>query len=70
MEHDSTRGSEPDTDCRYLKWVGVYLLAALDPADRAEFTIHIRTCPRCRDEIVTLAEVPGILARGFRTDLR
>ena len=51
--------------CRYLTWVGAYLLAALDPPDRREFVVHIRTCMRCRDEIVTLAELPSILARGF-----
>jgi anti-sigma factor RsiW len=52
MEHDSMRDSDPNPDCRYVTWVGAYLLGALDPADRSEFAVHVRTCPRCRDEIV------------------
>jgi hypothetical protein len=57
--------NDPAARCRYLTWVGAYLLAALDPPDRREFVVHIRTCFHCRDEIVTLAELPSILARGF-----
>jgi anti-sigma factor RsiW len=70
MEHDSMRDSDPNPDCRYVTWVGAYLLGALDPADRSEYAVHVRTCPRCRDEIVMLAEVPSILARGFRATCR
>jgi hypothetical protein len=61
------RDSLPDSRCGYVTWVGAYLLGALDPADRSEFTVHIRNCCRCRDEIVTLAELPSILARAYRT---
>jgi anti-sigma factor RsiW len=66
-EEPMERDSSPDTRCGYLTWVGAYLLGALDPVDRSEFTVHIRTCGRCREEIVTLAELPGILARAYRT---
>ncbi|GAA4244895.1 zf-HC2 domain-containing protein [Dactylosporangium darangshiense] len=66
MERDSWRNSDPAGGCRYVTWIGAYLLAALDPADRTEFLAHTRTCSRCRDEIVVLAEIPSILARGFR----
>lgn len=45
-------------------------VAALDSVDRSEFLAHVRTRPRCRDEIVTLAEVPSLPARGFRADRR
>jgi hypothetical protein len=45
-------------------------VAALDSADRSEFLAHVHTRPRCHDEIVTLAEVPSLLARGFRADRR
>jgi len=66
-EEPMDRDSLPDAKCGYVTWVGSYLLAALDPADRSEFVVHIRTCGRCRDEIVTLAELPSILARAYRT---
>jgi hypothetical protein len=60
------RDASPDSRCGYVTWVGAYLLAALDQGDRRQFTVHIRTCGQCREEIVTLAELPSILARTYR----
>lgn len=62
------RDASPAARCGYVTWVGAYLLAALDHADRRQFTVHIRTCGHCREEIVTLAELPSILARAYRAD--
>jgi anti-sigma factor RsiW len=43
--------------------LGVYLLGALDPAERAAVDAHLRTCALCRAELADLAELPSLLAR-------
>lgn len=41
--------------------LGVYVLGAIDPADRALVDTHLRTCRRCRDELASLAGLPALL---------
>lgn len=43
--------------------LGVYVLGALDPAERAEVDAHLAGCASCRDELAALAGVPGLLSR-------
>lgn len=64
MAHDSSPRSDPPTGCRYVTWVGAYLLGALTVADSAWFVPHARTCQQCRDEIVSLAGLPSLLFRA------
>lgn len=45
----------------YREWSAAYVLGALDLDDRAEFQAHLATCDECRDEVVALAAVPGLL---------
>ena len=40
---------------------GAYVLGALDPAERAEFEAHLRTCAACRAEVAEIAPLPGLL---------
>jgi anti-sigma-K factor RskA len=40
-----------------------YVLGALDGPDRAGFEAHLESCERCREEVVSLAPLPGLLAR-------
>jgi len=43
--------------------LGVYVLGAIDPAERALVDAHLATCRDCRDELAGLASLPALLAR-------
>jgi len=43
--------------------LGIYVFGAITPADRAPVVRHLATCPDCRDELVGLAALPGLLLR-------
>src|ERR1700691_4346620 len=43
--------------------LGVYVLGAIDPAERALVEGHLATCQNCRDELAGLAALPALLAR-------
>ena len=43
--------------------LGVYVLGAIDPAERAMVDAHVATCRDCRDELAGLAGLPALLAR-------
>jgi len=43
--------------------LGVYVLGAIDPAERAMVDAHLSTCRDCRDELAGLAGLPALLAR-------
>ena len=49
------------TDARLS--LGVYVLGAIDPAERAMVDAHLVTCRDCRDELAGLAGLPALLAR-------
>jgi hypothetical protein len=42
--------------------LGVYLLDALEPAERDAVAEHVRRCPACRRELDRIAPLPGLLA--------
>jgi hypothetical protein len=43
--------------------LGVYVLGALDGPERAELEAHLASCPECRDELASLAPLPGLMTR-------
>jgi Putative zinc-finger len=43
--------------------LGVYVLGAIDPAERALADAHLAACRDCRDEVAGLAGLPALLAR-------
>ena len=45
--------------------LGVYVLGAIEPAERAQVDRHLAGCPRCRDELAGLAGLPGLLCRAL-----
>jgi len=49
------------TDARLS--LGVYVLGAIDPSERALVDAHLVTCRDCRDELAGLAGLPALLAR-------
>ena len=50
--------------CREIRHsLGVYVLGAIDPAERAEVDEHLATCADCREELASLAGLPALLRR-------
>jgi len=47
--------------CQHTMTLGVYLLGALEPAERFAFESHLSYCEICRGELVRLAPLPGLL---------
>ena len=43
--------------------LGVYVLGAIEPAERSLVDAHLATCRDCRDELTGLAGLPALLAR-------
>lgn len=51
-------------DCRDIRHaLGVYVLGAIDPAERAVVDSHLSMCPECREELAGLAGLPALLRR-------
>src|SRR5580704_3477875 len=51
-------------DCRDIRHaLGVYVLGAIDPAERGFVDAHLSTCPECREELAGLAGLPALLRR-------
>jgi len=54
--------------CQHTMTLGVYLLGALEPAERSEFESHLSYCDICRGELVRLAPLPGLLNQITQDD--
>jgi anti-sigma factor RsiW len=53
-----------ESSCREIRQaLGVYVLGAIDPAERAEVDEHLASCPGCREELATLAGLPAMLRK-------
>ena len=51
-------------DCREIRHaLGVYVLGAIEPGERALVDEHLATCPDCREELASLAGLPALLRR-------
>jgi hypothetical protein len=50
--------------CREIRQaLGVYVLGAIDPAERARVDEHLATCAECREELASLAGLPAMLRK-------
>jgi predicted anti-sigma-YlaC factor YlaD len=50
--------------CREIRQaLGVYVLGAIDPAERAQVEEHLASCPDCREELASLAGLPAMLRK-------
>lgn len=68
MTHPPSGGAAPHApramDCSEARIsLGVYVLGAIDPAERSLVDSHLATCRDCRDELAGLAGLPALLAR-------
>lgn len=55
--------------CPETMSVGTYVLGALDAAERLELERHIAWCGFCREELLRLASLPGLLHRVSAEDV-
>jgi anti-sigma factor RsiW len=52
------------TDCQHVRQLlGVYVVGAIDPAERFIVDNHLSGCPDCREELAGLAGLPALLGR-------
>lgn len=52
------------TGCLHIRQtLGVYVLGAIDPPERAAVDAHLAGCPECREELAGLAGLPALLGR-------
>jgi hypothetical protein len=52
------------TDCGDIRHaLGVYVLGAIDPSERAAVDSHLKDCADCREELAGLAGLPALLGR-------
>ncbi len=59
-----------DPACRGIRLLlGVYVVGAIDPAERAIVDEHLGQCSACRDELASLAGLPAMLSRVPAADL-
>jgi Putative zinc-finger len=50
--------------CREIRHsLGVYVLGAIEPGERAQVDEHLATCTDCREELASLAGLPALLRR-------
>jgi anti-sigma factor RsiW len=57
------------TDCGDIRRaLGVYIVGAIDPAERAKVDAHLPHCPDCREELAGLAGLPALLGRVPKED--
>ena len=50
--------------CRDIRQaLGIYVVGAIDPAERTIVDVHLGTCPDCREELAGLAGLPALLGR-------
>ncbi len=56
--------------CRETRQLlGVYVVGAIDPAERMTVDEHLGDCPQCRDELASLAGLPAMLSRVPAADV-
>src|SRR5215470_10857723 len=52
------------SSCREIRQaLGVYVLGAIDPAERAQVDEHLSSCQECREELASLAGLPAMLRK-------
>ena len=52
------------TSCLHVRQsLGVYVVGAIDPAERSMVDKHLAGCPDCREELAGLAGLPALLGR-------
>jgi len=62
--HRESSGMNSGRTCREIRhMLGVYVVGAIDPAERSVVDYHLDWCQSCRDELAMLAGLPAMLSR-------
>jgi len=65
-----TTGGFSGPTCREMRQLlGVYVVGAIDPAERVLVDEHLAECQSCRDELAGLAGLPAMLSRVPAADV-
>lgn len=64
----STKGMSGPACREVRQLLGVYVVGAIDPAERSVVDEHLKSCPDCREELSGLAGLPALLGRVPLTD--
>jgi hypothetical protein len=65
-----TTGDISGPTCREMRQLlGVYVVGAIDPGERALVDEHLAECQSCRDELAGLAGLPAMLSRVPAADV-
>jgi predicted anti-sigma-YlaC factor YlaD len=67
MGAGAVTGAEGCSEIR--RALGVYIVGAIDPADRAAVDSHLGRCADCREELAGLAGLPGRLGSVHAADV-
>jgi hypothetical protein len=68
LRHNSdTNGGPTCREIRHL--LGVYVVGAIEPAERSVVDEHLVSCQSCRDELAGLAGLPAMLGRVPSADV-
>jgi anti-sigma factor RsiW len=63
-EEAAVVGVSGATECTQVRAeLGVYVVGAIEPSDRARVDRHLTSCALCRDELAGLAGLPGMLRK-------
>jgi anti-sigma-K factor RskA len=66
----TTKDSNSAPTCREIRQLlGVYVVGAIEPAERATVDDHLTSCQSCRDELAGLAGLPAMLGRVPAADV-
>lgn len=64
MTHRENSGSNNGPACRDIRHLlGVYVVGAIEPAERSVVDQHLEHCQSCRDELAGMAGLPAMLSR-------
>jgi Putative zinc-finger len=63
-------GTNSGPTCREIRhMLGVYVVGAIEPAERSVVDEHLASCQLCRDELAGLAGLPAMLSRVPSADV-
>jgi hypothetical protein len=70
MTNRSNRDNSGMLECREIRHLlGVYVVGAINPAERMLVDDHLTSCQSCRDELAGMAGLPAMLSRVPAADV-
>ncbi|MEU4184021.1 anti-sigma factor family protein, partial [Micrococcus luteus] len=63
IEGKSPKRKVGELDCPETGSIGAFLLGSLDPPEQVEMERHLTSCEICRQELIEVAHLPGLMHR-------